>query len=108
MHSSVYVYYRVDPIRASAGRRAVKALLEDLRSSTGVSGRVARRRDDPDTWMEIYDQVPDDVAFHQALQAGAMRHGLNQVLAPGSERKIEIFVGEVREPQVESGGKTCA
>ena len=38
-----------------------------LRGQTGVAGRFLRKADDPWTWMEIYENVMDPLAFDEAL-----------------------------------------
>ena len=40
----------------------------------GVTGRVLVRRDDPRTWMEIYEHVADARLFERELAAGVARH----------------------------------
>ncbi len=82
--TSYYVYYRVDPARLAALRAGVARLLEQVARETGVRGRWMRRRDDPGTYMEIYENVPDDAAFEAVLE--------RESTALGLERRIERFV----------------
>jgi hypothetical protein len=63
-----YVWYRVLAAPGNA-RRAVEALQEDLAQRTGIRGRVLVRRDDPATWMEIYDGGAAPAQFEPALAA---------------------------------------
>ncbi len=63
----------------------------DLAEATGISGRILRRRDDPTTWMEIYEHVPDAASFEEKLRKLADAHALAGWLAPGSTRRQEIF-----------------
>jgi hypothetical protein len=84
------------------------ALFEDIRASTGITGRLARKRDEPQTWMEIYERVADGDAFNRSLQAGVTRHGLNTVLEIGTTRKTEIFISNPLEPESSAGGTACA
>jgi hypothetical protein len=88
--SHYYVWYRVtgDP---AAARAAVAALLRDVLGATGVAGRVLVRRDDPTTWMEIYEDVADVERFDRALAAGVARHGVAGY-AEGGARHAEPFV----------------
>jgi len=79
-----YVYYKVDPAAAGALRRAVEALFSRAHSQFGVRGRWMRRRDDPATYMEVYEEVADEAAFEDFLQ----REGA--AIAAG--RKVERFV----------------
>ena len=88
-----YVWYRIagDP---AAARAAVDALLADLVRHAGVTGRVLVRRDDPRTWMEIYEHVADVPLFERELAAGAARHAVAQ-LAEDGKRHTEPFVAPV-------------
>jgi hypothetical protein len=108
LDNTFYVYYHVSQASTAAARRAVLALFEDIRASTGIAGRLARRRDEPQTWMEIYERVADGDAFSRALQAGVTRHGLNMVLETGTTRKTEIFISNALEPESSPGGTACA
>lgn len=92
MRLGYYIYYRVAADRTESARRIVAALQEDLRTQTGVSGRLLHRRDDPATWMEIYEAVSDEQAFDASLAAAVERCGFSGVLAAGSRRVTEIFV----------------
>ena len=92
MSVSYYVYYRVSPARHDAAREAVAAMFLNLRETQGIVGRLACRRDDPDTWMEIYEGVSDEVAFGSALEQAARDCGIDACLKPGTARKTEIFM----------------
>jgi len=91
MNPGYYIYYRVQPDQAGRARRLVGAMQDDVLKDTGARGRLLRRRDDPSTWMEIYDDVADEAAFERALAAALERHGFSGVLATGSRRVAEIF-----------------
>jgi len=58
---------------------------------TRVRGRLLHRRDDPATWMEIYEGVADERAFDASLAAAVERCAFPSVLAAGSQRVTEIF-----------------
>jgi hypothetical protein len=90
MNASYYVWYRVtgDPV---AARAAVDALLHDVFRHAGVRGRLLVRRDDPRTWMEVYEHVADASLFEGELAAGVARHGVAR-LAEGGDRHIEPFL----------------
>ena len=78
-----YVYYKADPSRLTELRAAVEALFDAVEQACGVRGRWMRRRDDPTTYMEVYEGVADEAAFEALLErAGA---GL------GAQRRIERF-----------------
>lgn len=82
--TSFYVYYRVDAARLPALRRDIERLFKVLEGATGVRGRWLRRRDEPGTYMEVYENVSDDHAFEALLEREAAALGL--------ERHVERFV----------------
>jgi hypothetical protein len=88
-----YVWYRVagDPV---AARAAVDGLLAHLFLHAGVTGRVLVRRDDPRTWMEIYEHVADVPLFERELAAGVARHDVTR-WTEGGTRHTEPFVAPV-------------
>ncbi len=85
-----YVWYRVlaAPVEA---RRAVAALQDDLAQQTGIHGRVLVRRDDPATWMEVYEGVAAPAQFEPALAAAVERHRATD-FAHDRARHTETFV----------------
>ncbi|OGA28507.1 MAG: hypothetical protein A3F77_15435 [Betaproteobacteria bacterium RIFCSPLOWO2_12_FULL_67_28] len=82
--TNYYVYYRADPARHDELRRAIEALFALIESQTGVRGRWMRRRDEPTTFMEVYEGVADERGF-EALLA-------RETAALGLERHTESFV----------------
>jgi quinol monooxygenase YgiN len=79
-----YVYYRVDPARLDELRGAIAQLLARIERATGVRGRWLRRRDEPTTFMEVYEGVADAAAFETLLESESAALGL--------ERHVEKFV----------------
>ena len=82
--TSYYVYYRVEAVRLDAVRSAVQELFNVIEREIGVRGRWMRRRDDPATYMEVYEGVADDRKFEALLEREAAKLNL--------ERKVERFV----------------
>ena len=82
--TNYYVYYRVDPAKLGELRAAIEHLFRVVERDTGVSGRWMHRRDDPTTYMEVYEGVPDGVAFEALLDREASSLGL--------ARRVERFV----------------
>jgi hypothetical protein len=62
-----YVYYKIELSRLEEVRIAVEKLLADIERRCGVRGRWMRRRDDPATYMEVYEGVADENAFEDVL-----------------------------------------
>jgi Domain of unknown function (DUF4936) len=79
-----YVYYKADAGGATQLRRAVTHLFKVVEERFGVRGRWMRRRDDPTTYMEVYEDVKDEAAFEALLE----REGAKL----GQGRKLERFV----------------
>jgi hypothetical protein len=79
-----YVYYRVAPDGVAPLRHAVESLFDSLEKQCGVRGRWMRRRDDPSTYMEVYENVADAGAFEAALEREGAKLGLT--------RKVERFI----------------
>ena len=82
--TNYYVYYKVDTARAAGLRPEIESLLERIHLASGIRGRWMRRRDEPSTYMEIYEGVQDDAAFDALLRREAPALGL--------ERHVERFV----------------
>jgi hypothetical protein len=82
--TNYYVYYRVDPARLADVRASIEQLFSRIERETGVKGRWMHRRDDPATYMEVYESVRDSAAFDALLEHAASGLGL--------ERKVERFV----------------
>lgn len=91
MKLSYYVYYKVPARSSDEARAAVGALQRELAEATGSTGRLLRRRDDPTTWMEVYENVPDPAQFEEKLAQLVERHRVSALLAPGSSRRQEVF-----------------
>lgn len=79
-----YVYYKVDPGKLAALRLSVQALFDALEKKCGVRGRWMHRRDDPTTFMEVYEDVKDEAAFEALLEREGAKLGV--------QRKLERFV----------------
>ena len=79
-----YVYYKVSPAQLAEVRPRVQDLFRQAKLNFGVAGRWMRRRDDPTTYMEVYEGVGDDAAFEMLLEREAARFGV--------PRKVERFI----------------
>jgi hypothetical protein len=88
--ASLYVYFKC-PTDADVVA-PVAAMQAELLRESGVRGRLMRRRDDPTTWMEIYEDIGDFAQFEVRLAAAVERHGLERVLRPGEHRHAERFI----------------
>jgi hypothetical protein len=91
MTASYYIYYRVKPEQAADVRSAVIELQRSLAEKIGVTGRLLCRRDQPDTWMEVYENVGDADAFEALLANELERLKFQDRLGAGSSRQLEVF-----------------
>ena len=82
-----YVYYRVDPQQIDRIRRCVEKLFRKVKAQTNIQGRWLRRRDDPSTYLEVYEDVSDEKAFEAVLEREAASLGV--------ARKTETFISVV-------------
>ena len=79
-----YVYYKVDAKRVAEVRTAVHRLFAAVERECGVRGRWMHRRDDPATYMEVYEDVTDTGSFEAVLQ--------RESAGMGVQRRTELFV----------------
>lgn len=91
--SSIYVYYRVAPARQVEVPALVQSMQNELMTKTGVRGRIMRKDDMSNTWMEIYEGIADCAAFEKEMDAVVTRKNFATLLAPDSDRHLERFVG---------------
>ena len=82
--TNYYVYYRVDAARAVTLRTDIEKLLKRIQEQSGILGSWMHRRDDPSTYMEVYEGVADDKAFDALLE--------RETAGLGLERRVERFV----------------
>ena len=88
----LYCYYRGDPAQSKALRNAVDALFRAVSENFSVQGRWMRRKDDPDTFMEIYADVANIDALVEFIQEECERSGFRRLLADSGVRHDEVFV----------------
>jgi len=65
-------------------RSFVNKLFKEIEKQCGVRGRWMRRRDDPATYMEVYEGVKDEAAFEALMTSEGAK------VAPN--RRVERFV----------------
>ncbi len=90
--ANYYVYYRVEPGAAAQARAGVERLFDAIERRTGVRGALMRRRDDPKTWMEVYEGIDRPDEFEALLAAEVERLGLARAPDASSARHVEAFV----------------
>jgi len=91
MAFSYYIYYRVDPGKADECESVIHQVLEEVKRTTGIAGKLLRKRDEPLLWMEIYENVADDAKFEWELADIADRLNVKQCLVADTTRHVECF-----------------
>ena len=79
-----YVYYKIGPEKLASFSKAVSELFSKIEKQCGVRGRWMRRRDDPSTYMEVYEDVKDEAAFEALIESEGAKLGV--------PRKLERFI----------------
>ena len=91
MPYSFYIYYRVDPAASVPAEARIRELLAAVRKTTGISGKLMRKRGESNLWMEIYLDVADDAKFEWELADAVGRLNVQEFLLPGTPRHVECF-----------------
>lgn len=87
----LYIYYRVRSEHASALNAQVRALHRCIAREYAIVTGLKRRpeeRDGRQTWMEIYQAVPDD--FAETLERRVAQNGITELI--DGRRNIEYFL----------------
>jgi hypothetical protein len=79
-----YVYYKLSPTTVADMQVKVNAFFALVEQQFGVRGRWMRRRDDPSTFMEVYEGIRDERAFDALLERVAATSSV--------PRKVERFI----------------
>jgi len=87
-----YIYYRIATPHGKEARAALTGVMEALAKEFAVSGRFLRSRDDPDLWMEVYENVREPLRFEAQLSSLLAQTPFAAWLTPGSARRTERFV----------------
>lgn len=86
-----YIYYRIAPDQAADIAAAIQIIRQQLRKTLGINGRLLKKRDEANLWMEIYEDILDSGEFEAALSAAETQSGIAGLLSPGETRHIECF-----------------
>ncbi len=92
MSAHYYVWYRVQAGTEAEAETAVRSLQARLACRSGVSGRLLKKRDAAETWMEVYEGVAEPQSFERQLRELAERYDVEMFLDGG--RHVECFIGE--------------
>ena len=84
-----YIYYRINPAQAEPAARAVDALLAMLAPQCAIPPRRLARCDEPDLWMEVYEDIFDFTYFSQHIDEATRVLGIDRYIE--GERHLESF-----------------
>ena len=90
--TNYYVYYKVDPAQLAGLAPVVAELFDAVKREAGIVAAWLHRRDEPSTYMEVYEGVRDDAAFEALLARECERLGFARFLRAGTGRRAECFV----------------
>ena len=91
MPYSYYIYYRVDPAWAAIAEPRINQLLGTVKTSTGIAGRLLKKRGEPNLWMEVYENVADAASFESELEDAVGKLNAVELLQSGTGRHVECF-----------------
>jgi hypothetical protein len=94
---SCFIYYRVTADQLERLAAAVSEMQKQIAAATGIRGRLLRKDDASNTWMEIYEGISDPVGFESAMQHAVAQARFDGLLAAGSQRHVERFVDTVKD-----------
>ena len=86
-----YIYYRVPPEHSAAAKAAVQQIQDEIATRCDITGRLLTKRDEPNLWMEIYEQV-SSAAFEEALALAENKAGIAALLGGDGTRHRECFI----------------
>ena len=69
----------MDLARLPELRAGVEHLFASIERECGVRGRWLHRRDDPATYMEVYEGVKDQAAFEAVLEREGAKLGVQRM-----------------------------
>lgn len=88
--SHLYIYYRIQPGADDTASVLAHALLASL-APHARHARLMRRADDPDTWMEVYEDVTSASVLLAAREHAVANSGLAEFIVGGATH-VEHFV----------------
>ncbi len=86
-----YIYFRIPSERASDIEVAIQRIQFAVKAQLGVSGRLLKKRNEPNLWMEVYENLPEKSGFEDALRLAEDQTGIAALLEVGEKRHIECF-----------------
>ncbi|WP_374512114.1 DUF4936 family protein [Niveibacterium sp.] len=88
--SHLYIYYRIRPGTHETASVLAHAMLASLAQYAG-HGRLMRRADDAETWMEVYEDVRSAPALLAAREHAVSSSGFAELIVGGAMH-VEHFL----------------
>lgn len=86
-----YIYFRIAPEHAAEIKAAVHQLQSVINAQLGITGRLLFKRDEPNTWMEVYENIAESSKFEAVLRLAEEQTGIAKLLGSGETRHLECF-----------------
>lgn len=86
-----YIYYRVQPAYIAQAEAAVQQIQSEIARRFGITGRLLKKRDEPNLWMEIYSGLAPGAGFETALKQAEDKAGITALLRDNGTRHVECF-----------------
>lgn len=99
MTVSCYIYYRVATDRVPEASTAARDIIEWISQRTGIDGQLMTKVGEPLLWMEVYEEIADEAAFLEAMQACVELSDIGRWLDGDGRRHSEIFQAALLRPQ---------
>jgi len=75
----------------AVAERRIAQLLDSVKASTGVGGRVLKKRGEPNLWMEVYENVAETAKFECGLADAVNQSRTTEFLQSSTGRHMESF-----------------
>lgn len=86
-----YIYYRVNKQDAAEAETLVRSMQARLACRSGISGRLLKKHDEPNLWMEVYEDVNEPEGFGRLLDQALDEFDVCMFI--DGPRKTECFIG---------------
>ena len=86
-----YIYFRIPSDRVSDIESAIQRIQCAIKARLGITGRLLKKCDEPNLWMEVYENLPEKSSFEDVLKLAEIQAGIAALLEAGEKRHIECF-----------------
>ncbi len=99
MSASYFIWYRVQADAhgvVTDAETVIRAMMGRLACRSGIAGHLLKKRDEPATWMEIYQGVGDGERFERELARAVEEYDVEMFCV--DRRHTECFVSGAAIP----------